>query len=223
MSEDIVNPTLDILLDLVIEKALAGARAMLPGRITSYDAVKQRASVQILIQEAHIDELDVRRVQTIPEVHEVPVWFFGAQAGGRITVPVGTGDQGMVHFASASIARWKLRGGIVDPGDDTKHSINDCVFVPGLHDYAHVPTTAPTDAIVLHGNVKIGGPIGTEPTFKATSWMTAFDTLIAAIATAVGTSGTPAGATAAGTAITAALTQFHLDVVTAKTTNTEVK
>lgn len=171
---------------------------MLPGRITAYDAAKQRASVQVLIQEAHTSELEERVAQTVPEIHEVPLWFFGAQATGRITVPVAIGDVGMVMFASSSIARWKFRGGLVDPGDDTKHGLNDCVFVPGLHDFAHVPTTAPTDAIVTHGPTKIGGPTGTERTIMADTFVPALSDVLTEIIAALNVIAPASGATAAG-------------------------
>lgn len=162
MSDETRTPSLDHVLDLLVEEALDNARSMLPGRVTDYDEDRQCVSVQILIKTGHVDADGDRVVRTIGEIHEVPVWFLGAQAGGRITVPVAKGDTGMLVFASMSIARWKLKGGLVDPGDDRRHDLNDCFFMPGGHDFAHVPTTAPTNAIVTHGKTKLGGPTGTS-------------------------------------------------------------
>lgn len=166
MSDEAMSPGLDSVLDLVLDEALANARTMLPARVTAYDGTKRRASIQVLIKEAHINEIGERVVETIAEIHGVPVWMFGSQANGHITVPVGVGDQGMAIFASSSIAKWKVRGGIVDPGDDTKHSINDCVFVAGLHDFAHVPAPAPTDAIVTHGPTRLGDASATDDKYR---------------------------------------------------------
>lgn len=161
MQDEPREPQLESLLDLAIENALSITRTMLPGKVVSFDSARQKASVQILIKEAHLDEFDNRVSEVVAELSDVPVWFNGGSTG-RITVPVLAGDYGMIVFASRSIARWKLKGGIIDPGDDRRHDVSDCVFVPGLHDFAHVPTTAPTDAIVTHGQTRLGGPDATS-------------------------------------------------------------
>lgn len=183
MSDEDRAPGLDSLVDLVLEEALENARTMMPARVTAYDEVKQRASIQVLIQEEHIDELGNRVSETVAEIHGVPVRHLGSQPTGRITVPVAVGDQGMAIFASASIARWKLRGGIVDPGQGMRRSLNDCVFEPGLHDFAHVPTSAPTDAIVTHGPTKIGGPDADQAIVVQAALNDFMDALTAAMST----------------------------------------
>lgn len=181
MSDETRTPELDHVLDLIVEEALDKARSMLPGRVTAYDADRQCVSVQPLIRAGHVDADGDRELETLPEVHDVPVWFLGAQTNGRITVPVAKGDTGMIVFASMSIARWKLKGGLVDPGDDRRHDINDCFFMPGGHDFAHVPSSAPTDAIVTHGETRIGGPLGTEKMIRGETYRGAEDTLLTAL------------------------------------------
>jgi len=183
MSDEPRDPGLEDIFTLAVETALASARVMLPGRVVSYDAVKQSASIQLLLKESHLAEDDTVTVEAVAELQDVPVRHIGG-ATGRITVPVVKGDTGMVIFASSSIARWKLIGGLIDPGDARKHHISDCVFEPGLHDFAHVPTTAPTDAIVTHGETRVGGPVGTEKMLRAESYRTAEDALINAMTVA---------------------------------------
>ena len=184
MSDEPRDPGLEDLFSLAIETALASARTMLPGRVESYNALKQSASVTVLIKEAHVSEDDTRTVVALSQLHDVPVCHFGGE-DGRITFPVKSGDVGMVVFASSSIARWKLIGGIVDPGDDRHHSLSDCFFVPGGHDFAHVPTIAPTDAIVTHGETRIGGPIGTEKMIRGETYRTAEDIMLGLLAAAL--------------------------------------
>jgi hypothetical protein len=161
MRDDTRNPDLTTVLHAFFENKIDGLRVALPGRIEAYDAATQRASVQPLVKHAHFDETDTRVATSLPQIHSVPVMFLGP-ARGRITWPVASGDTALLVFASSSIARWLYVGGEVDPGDDRRHDINDAVAIVGLHDFAHVPTTAPTDAIVTHGLSRIGGPDATE-------------------------------------------------------------
>lgn len=221
MSDDTPSsPELSTLLSVFGEALLDSLRVMLPGRITAYNPTTQMASVQPLIMHAHVDETERRVAKPLPEIHTVPVVFNGTSRG-RITWPVAVGDTCEIRFSSSSIARWVLKGGgPLDPGDDRRHDLNDAVCSVGLHDAAHVPTTAPVDAIVLHtdGGTKalIGGPTGTQPTIMATTWQAAMDTFVASIVTAL--SGIIGGA---GTPVATAWTNFKASGY--KTTKTEVK
>lgn len=182
------------LLQLVAEQSVEGVFTMLPGQVSSYSSTDQTASVQPLIKKAHVSEKEVRVAQTLPEIHEVPVWFFGASSKGRITVPVEKGHLGMIVFSCLAMEPWKRRGGIVDPKNDRRHDANDCVFVPGLHVIGKAPTTAPTDAMVLHGlDVRIGGPTGAEKMVKGETYIQAEDILVAGLKVVMGAISTFAG------------------------------
>jgi hypothetical protein len=170
MSDEPRNPELENLLDLVVDLAIDRMNVSMPGRVVSFDDTNQFASIQPLIKKEHLNEFEELVAQLLPEIHDVPVWFFGAKATGRITVPVGAGDIGVLVFSSMSIARWKLTGGVVDPGKRPP-DINDCYFLPGGHTKGAAPTTAPTNAIVLHGPSKIGGPSSTQPTIMANHFL----------------------------------------------------
>ncbi len=223
-ADEPIDPSLESLMLAFCKLSLDGVRVMLPGVVTSYDPATQKASVQPQVMHARVDEdTGERRADPLPEVHDAPVMFLGP-ARGRITWPVAVGDKCAVFYASSSISRWVTTGRLLDPGDDRHHDLSDAVVLVGLHDFAHVPTDAPTDAVVLHAGdgvtVKIGGSSGTEKTFKADTFLDALDTLVAAIASAVGSI---SGGTAAGTAITTAKGVFDTAVAAAKTDKTEVK
>lgn len=205
MSDEPRDPQFEDVFSLAIETALATARTMLPGKVVSYDAASQRASIQPQVKEAYLGEDDVRVVQAMPELQDVPVCHFGG-ASGRITVPVAKGDTGMIIFASSSIARWKLTGSHDDPGDDRHHDISDAVFVPGLHDFAHVPTLAPIDAIVTHGETRVGGPVGTQKMLLAETYRSAEDSMLTALTVLTAALGTFASACTTVPATTPAAT-----------------
>lgn len=190
------------LLNTAVRGGLEGVFVALPGKVVAYDKNTQRADVQPLIQRGYRGEDQKRAVKRLPVANDVPVMFLGG-ADGRITVPVKKGTRVLLIMCSSSIARWKSSDDEVDPGDDRRHALADAIAIVGLH--AKPPTSAPTDAIVLHAGlgikVKVGGDTGTEPTIMATTFMNLLRTLLLAIAGQIGSSGTPAGATAAAAQI----------------------
>lgn len=226
MSDRPRDASLEDVFDQWIDGMLDGIRVMMPGKVVSYDKVLQCVTVQPLIQDGELDPITGERVvKTISVLNDVPVSFYGAPRA-RITFPIKPGDLCMLQFSSSAVTRFFLgKGAVTDPGDDRRHDINDAVALFGLHTFGAVPTTAPDDAMVIHVDgikLKLGGPTGTEPTLKATTFLSAMDTLIQAIGTAVG--GIPGG-TAAGTAITTAFNVFSASLLRAsyKTASTEVK
>lgn len=217
--DDPREPTLANLLALHREATLKSIRGNQPGIITAYDSATQRASVQLALEDAYRGEQSERISEPQPEIHDVPVTFLGT-TGGRITWPVAIGNTCIVWQISRSMAKWLNIGGVVDTEDDRTHDISDAFCMVAGHDFAHVPTDAPTDAIVTHGMTKLGASSGTQKTFRADDFLSAFGTLIDSIGTAVGgiTGGGPAG-----TAIATAKTLFDTFAATFKTSLVEVK
>lgn len=184
MSDDPRDVPLEGLLDLVVDLVCDRIRGFEIGRVTAYDSAKQKVSVQPVVQRSHLDESGKRVSKPSQEVHDAIVVFPGA-ATGRITVPVARGDYGLIIYSSVSLDRWKLRGGLVDPGDDRRHDPSDAVFVPGAHDFAHVPTPAPTDAVVVHAGlgvgIKLGSPAAVHKAVLGTPYRAAENTLNASL------------------------------------------
>lgn len=223
MSDQPRNPQLENLLSLVVDLVTTQMRTSQPARVVSYNATKQTASIQPLIQLAHRDEIEKRVSKPHPEMHDVPVWSVGGSTG-RITVPIVAGDLGWVMWSSSSIARWKVGAGTktVDPGIDVANP-EDAFFLPGNH-AATPPTVAPTNAIVLHGPSKIGGPTGTQKTLKADTLKSALDALLVGIrAGLVAAGNTATGGVAIGTAFDAITSAFDTAYAAAKTAEAEVK
>ena len=172
MKDDPREPALENVLALVIDLVMMQLRTNQPARVTSYDETKQTVSVQPLVQVAHIGEDGKRISKALPEMHDVPVMFLGG-ANGRITVPIEVGLIGTVFWSSASLARWKVSSGakVVDPGDDGRNP-EDAFFFPGGH-AAAPPTSAPTEAIVTHGDTRLGGPGATLAVTRTSDVQTA--------------------------------------------------
>lgn len=107
----------------------------LPGRVESYDPVKQMASIQPVIKQAFIDEEGARQVERLPVIPGVPVQF--PQGGGyRLTFPIAAGDSGLLVFSETSLDVWLSVGGEVDPLDDRRSHLTDAIFIPGVRSFA---------------------------------------------------------------------------------------
>lgn len=213
------TPTLQGVLREAIAAALVDVHTAIPGKVVSYDKLKQTATVQPII----------RKNATIkfPAIPDVPV-MFGGNDDCSISWPVKKGDTGLLVFAEKSMDKWKASGGgDVDPGDGRRFDMSDASFIPALRSRNKaIPTDGIHDeAVVIRGPlVHLGGAAGVQPTFMADSFMTAFDTLIAAISTAVGGISGTGPQTAAGTAITTAKSAFDSSIsASGKTTIAKVK
>lgn len=192
------TPSHATIYDLAFAKRAASIRVALPGRIESYNASTQKANVQPLILEEHTDDIGERQIERLPVVTDVPVCFPGC-GGMRVTFPVKVGDTVLLVFCSSSIDRWLARGGEVDPEDTRHHNISDAIALPGLFDFAHVPTSAPTDALVLHSTkIQLGADDASDPVARKSDLqaiVNALDTHAhTGVTTGAGTSGPPASA-----------------------------
>jgi Phage protein Gp138 N-terminal domain len=182
--DDARDPSLQDVLQLLREVTLEGINVMLPGSIVSYDATKQQAVVQPLVQKRYLAEDGQTYVaQDLPAIHNVPVEFVGP-ARGRITWPVAAGDICEVRFSSASLARWVAlaAGGTVDPGDDRQHDLSDAVCQVGLHSPASPPTDAPTSSVCVHlsagTTMQIGSSSAAQASVRGTAYRSAEDTYL---------------------------------------------
>ncbi len=196
------TPSLRGLIDKLIDQKMATVTGPMPGRVTAYDSTKQRVSVQPLVERVYYDEIGTRTTQARPIIQDVPVYFPG---GGdtRITTGVKAGDTVLLIPCGVSISRWAVRGGQVDPGEESG-SLSDCIALVGLHDFAHVPTTALVDAIVTHGETRVGGPMGTEKMILGETYRSAEDILFTALGVCLtALADNPTQVTAAATANTA--------------------
>lgn len=151
------TPTLEELLNAVADRSLRGAFTSMPGRVVRYNSSTQSVDVEITVLDSD---------GPFPVVQRCPLMFPGS-AGSRITWPVSAGDGVLLVFASRSIDKWLAVGGVVDPEDDRHHTVSDAIAIPGLFDFAHLPTSVPSDAFVVHASkIRLGGPSANDPVIR---------------------------------------------------------
>ena len=130
-----------------IEAAVAGKlgeiNTIMPGRVVSYDATRNRAVVQPVLPKMLADGSTLAP----PAIHEVPIlWPTGG--GAVITLPLQAGDEVWLEFSQRSLEGW-LAGNDAAPDDPRQFDLTDCVARPGGgRDVAGVDTEA---VVVGHG------------------------------------------------------------------------
>jgi len=205
---DSLTPLLHEVIDAALDDRIDGLRAALPGRIESYDKATRRATVQLLVMDAHVDGDGERQTTVIAPLTDVPTMRVGSGTE-RFRYPVRAGDRCLVSFSSSSIAKLKSVDDVVDPDDDRHHHEADGIAIPGL--FFDGDDQAGTFIEIDDQDVlNLGGSPATEPVLLGNTFLSQLTTLVTAIATAI--SGIPTGGAAAGSAITAALNNFNAAV-----------
>jgi len=141
-----LNPSLEAFIERMMELRLADLHVSLPAKVIRYDAEKQQADVQPLLQRRYTDG----RTVELPVITNVPVWH--ARAGTAIIhMPVKPDHIVQLVFSERSLDRWKSQGGrgAVDPADPRKHHLSDCVAYPGGYPFADASPVGDEDAIEI--------------------------------------------------------------------------
>ena len=121
-------------LKALIDREIADVRTAIPGRIVSFDAATQLATVRPLIRRRVTVGANVENVD-MPEIQRVPVVMPHSQtAGFSVTMPVREGDDVMLTFSDRSIDTWVQDGDdqdIPEPVASRHHDISDAIAVIG--------------------------------------------------------------------------------------------
>lgn len=211
-------------LTVAVRAAIKADRAdiwtALPGKIESYDAVKQTCSVQPTIRAQILSERGKWSDVKLPLLVDCPVVFSG---GGDFTMtfPLVQDDEGLIVFSCRCIDAWYQSGGVQNQSDLRMHDLSDGFFIPRVRSQpnvlANVSTTAAQlrnvdgshlielgpDGIRLKGPVAIEGNVTQTGALTATGEITAkqgsgtpvrLSTHLHPVTTAPGTTGAPTGA-----------------------------
>lgn len=137
-----------------ISQATNNLHTALPGKVVSYSAGTNRASVQPV---GSFKTDDGRNIP-YPVIHNVPIQFPTGQGGSAgITFPVSAGDGCLLIFQESQTDDFLGKG---DSADPRKHSLNDCIAIPGVYPNA-VPANVsnPSDVCLFQGGslLKLNG------------------------------------------------------------------
>lgn len=176
------TPNLSQLFEQAARALQAGLHTWMPGQITGYDKDTQRATVQPMLARGTTGEDGGRVVEQLPAVTSVPVMFIG-NGDNCITWPINIGDMVKLDFCEASLDTFlSTGGGLVDPGDDRRHSISDAVAAQGLRATALPPNSTDDEAMVMrYAKLKMGDSTANDPPVRVSD----LNSIIQQIATAI--------------------------------------
>ncbi len=130
------EPTLKTVLDLQEAKTKNTLFCHLIGKINSFDADTQTASVEILSKEIYPDQNTLQtQIVDFPLLVDVPVMIVSGSAGG-IRVPTSEGDDCLVLFSDRDIDNWFESGGTNIPNTTRVHSLADGLAIVGFRSLA---------------------------------------------------------------------------------------
>lgn len=144
--DDVINRTPDGLADIIRQGVLnymKDVHTALPAKIVEFDAVEQKAKVQLLIKRIFKGEEQDKELE-IPPLINVPVWFPKVQ-GFSITMPIQPEDECVVIFSERSIDKWFKFGGSQPPNDFRLHSLSDGMCFVGISSIPNVVENYNTD------------------------------------------------------------------------------
>jgi hypothetical protein len=147
MAEDI---SLEELISGAMESSFRDFRVALPGRIDSYDASKQRASVRLELRYYRPDPDGELVAKDHPVLSNVPVAF--PQGGGFFcSFPLAKGDPVTVVFCDVPIGAWLQKGSPCDPGHDELHGPGGAVAFPSGPNPSNAPLNSATGSAMRLG------------------------------------------------------------------------
>lgn len=129
------SPSLPEALRQILDRRASEIRVGFPGRVESYDAAKQKCSVQPLIQERVPTEDGTDIVEDLPVLTDVPV-AFPRSKDFFVSFPLAKGDLVFLMVSDRSIDKFLAGSGSpADPEDGRMHDISDVVAFPGVYPF----------------------------------------------------------------------------------------
>lgn len=141
------NADIETLVSERLRAALVETHTAAPGRIVSYSASTQTATIQLALDRQFEDDDGVTEDVPVPPILDVPVLF--PRAGGwALTFPVQAGDPCLVVFGERDIAGWKQTGQQAAPATARTHDYSDAVAILGLWPASDPIAPAPSGTAV---------------------------------------------------------------------------
>lgn len=150
MSDRIANrrPQLADVIQQALNNALKDLHTSFPGRIVSFDATNQTATVQPMIKRVFKDDFGEDAALTLPLLIKAPVWL--PRAGGFvITFPIEPGDDCLVIISERSLDNWWTFGAELPPKDIRFHHLSDAIVLCGMSPQTKSVTAYNTQDLVL--------------------------------------------------------------------------
>ena len=169
------EPTLAEVIKGAITHDLAEVMTATVGKVRTYDPVLQVAEIQpVILRPVDVGDGEVEH-EELPILLNVPVVFPrggvvpGLCAGYVLHIPLMPGDHVLLVFTHDSIAMWREKGSVTEPGQLARHSLANAVAFAGI-----APQMKPLSPDPTHLAARLGGMYFGE---DGTDRVIEFDTL----------------------------------------------
>lgn len=145
---DISQPTWPDILDRLLDKRLRGVHTSAPGKIVSYDATTQTASVQLVIKA----ETAKDTFEETPPLTDVPVLHLRGSSF-FVHIPLEKGDPVYVHFSEQDPAQYFDTKVVTEPPLKRRHGLYAWAIPAGLTKLDPLPPTVASSSKMVLGDV----------------------------------------------------------------------
>lgn len=150
MSDDMLES-----MELWLQSRMEDVHTMLPGTVQSYDPDTRTAVVKpsVKLRTMHGDILD------IPPIASVPVVWPGSNDFTAMSKDLPKGSGVTLLFSEASLGNWQRGSQDAAAEDESRHSLQDAIAVPGLWSMRRVPghELSTADWGMCSSSLEIGG------------------------------------------------------------------
>lgn len=196
-------PSLEEIIEDGVEAALGRVETAQIGTVTAFNAQNHTVSVQPVHMKKYEREDGGFSWVKQPIIPNVPIWFFGSSEA-RVVFPIEPGSTVLLVHLSESKTAWQFsqQGVTMISDDQRKHSLTDCVAIPGgltvstaAKQFSRGSSKIIGDTLTIHtpGKIRLGGGLVVSPVAMKTD----LQMINAALATAsaalntLGVSGAP--------------------------------
>lgn len=145
-------------LELWLQSRMEDVHTMLPGTVQSYDPDTRTAVVKpsVKLRTMHGDILD------IPPIAAVPVVWPGSSDFTAMSKDLPKGSGVTLLFSEASLGTWQRGTTDAAAEDETRHSLQDAIAIPGLWSMRRIPShrLMSADWGMCSDQLEIGGTKG---------------------------------------------------------------
>ena len=122
------SPSLDNIINDLIERKLYELNTSMPGIIVSFNATQKTCSVMPALKRKYEDG-----IKDLPIIQNVPICYPQTN-NALISFPLEVGDNVLLVISQRSLDNWKEQAGnnTVDPEDIRRNSLTDAVCIPGI-------------------------------------------------------------------------------------------
>ena len=128
---DEINPSLDAVVDAIVNAKTRLMHTSFEATVQSYDDATQTATVQPIVRRRYVSSDGTETVEAFPAISHVPI-LFPSGGGMSITWPLSAGDVVTCVVAERSHAEWRATAASsTTPGDRRRFHLSDTVAYPG--------------------------------------------------------------------------------------------